>query len=162
MVDEEGRSKFDPDRDQNPHGQAFVIVGADGLPREAGESGTILRGRDAERYLDGENVSVSGVGIVNINDGIVEGFMANRANSAPDSLAAASGTALRKGDVTEDDFNAAHSREEELARMSPAEREYASRVTAAPAPLKEAAEPENKSRRTTTKKKNDETPPNGE
>lgn len=110
MVNEQGESKFNPETQIADSGDAFVIVGEDGLPREAGESGVILRGELAERYNDGETVSVPGIGETNNSDGIVlEGAATNPGrNVAPDSPAAASPTALRRGDVTQEQYDAAH------------------------------------------------------
>lgn len=84
--------------------EAVVIVGPDGKQVDEGESGTILRGEDAEKYLDGEDVSIPGVGVCNIEEGVVKAEHApGVSNTEPDSPAARSRTAIKKGEAEPDE-----------------------------------------------------------
>jgi hypothetical protein len=101
-------SKF-REEDLNPNGGTMVILdrstGEEISVDDADEGGVILRGEDADKYLDGERVAIPGVGYVTKDGGFESGGLVSGSyrenpygNTMPEDSAAISETAFKRGD----------------------------------------------------------------
>lgn len=101
MPEQKHETKFSPD-DVTIDADA-VLIKDDGTEGKIGkDSGVLLRGEDLEQYKSGEEVTVPGLGRMRKGekDFVRTGLVRTR-NTSPDSPAARSETAFRRGDIDE-------------------------------------------------------------